>query len=74
MNGGEDTVEKARELVTNLVQQQLSSMTLCELYYVVARATDSEAEREKIEQSSSRNQSTQPIRQSCGKQVVVLAR
>lgn len=50
MNGDEDAVEKARELETDLVQQRLSSMTLFELYYGVARATDSEAEREKIEQ------------------------
>ena len=50
MNGDEDAVEKARELESDLVQQRLSSMTLFELYYGVARATDSEAEREKIEQ------------------------
>ncbi|WP_310921767.1 type II toxin-antitoxin system VapC family toxin [Haloarcula saliterrae] len=50
MNGDEDAVEKARELETDFVQQRLSSMTLFELYYGVARATDSEAEREKIEQ------------------------
>ena len=50
MNGDEDAVAKARESETELVQQRLSSMTLFELYYGVARATDSEAEREKIEQ------------------------
>jgi len=50
MNGDEAAVEKARELETDLVQQRLSSMTLFELYCGVARATDSEAEREKIEQ------------------------
>ncbi|MFC5133712.1 MULTISPECIES: type II toxin-antitoxin system VapC family toxin [Haloferacaceae] len=49
MNGDEDAVEKARELETELVQQRLSSMTLFELYYGIARATESEAEREKVE-------------------------
>jgi tRNA(fMet)-specific endonuclease VapC len=49
MNGDEDAVKKARELETDLVQQRLSSMTLFELYYGVARATPSETEREKVE-------------------------
>ena len=49
MNGDEGAVEKARELETDLVQQRLSSMTLFELYYGVARAMGSEAEREKVE-------------------------
>jgi tRNA(fMet)-specific endonuclease VapC len=49
MNGDEDAVEKARELETDLVQQRLSSMTLFELTYGIARAVDSEAEREKVE-------------------------
>lgn len=49
MNGDEGAVEKAQELEKNLVQQRLSSMTLLELYYGVARATDSETERETVE-------------------------
>ncbi|MFB6150454.1 MAG: type II toxin-antitoxin system VapC family toxin [Haloarculaceae archaeon] len=49
MNGEEGAVETARELEADLVQQRLSSMTLFELYYGVARATDSEAERETVE-------------------------
>jgi len=49
MNGDEDAVEKARELETDLVQQRLSSMTLFELYYGIARATDSGSERETVE-------------------------
>ncbi|WP_415380416.1 type II toxin-antitoxin system VapC family toxin [Halosimplex sp. TS25] len=50
MDGDEDAVEKARELERDLVQQRLSSMTLFELYYGIARATDSTTEREKVEQ------------------------
>ena len=50
MNGNADAVAKARELETNLVQQRLSAMTLFELYYGVARATDSAAERETVEE------------------------
>lgn len=50
MNGDADAVAKARELETNLVQQRLSAMTLFELYYGVARATDSAAERETVEE------------------------
>jgi predicted nucleic acid-binding protein len=34
----------------NLVQQRLSSMTLFELTYGIARATESETERENVEQ------------------------
>jgi hypothetical protein len=49
MNGDEGAVEKARALEANLVQQRLSSMTLFELFYGVARVADSEAEREKVE-------------------------
>lgn len=49
MNGDEDAVEKARTLENNLIQQRISSMTLFELYYGIARAIDSEAEREKVE-------------------------
>jgi hypothetical protein len=49
MNGDDGAVEKARELETNLIQQRLSAMTLFELYYGAARSTQSEAEREKIE-------------------------
>lgn len=49
MNGDADAVEKARELEANLVQQRLSAMTLFELYYGVARATDSAAERKTVE-------------------------
>jgi len=49
MDGDESAVEKARELESDLVQQRLSAMTLFELYYGIARATDSEAEQEKIE-------------------------
>ena len=49
MHGDQDAVEKARRLETELVQQRISSMTLFELYYGVARASESEAERERIE-------------------------
>ena len=49
MDGDAEAIEKARELENNLVQQRLSSMTLFELYYGIARATSSEAEREKVE-------------------------
>lgn len=49
MDGDESAVEKARELESDLVQQRLSAMTLFELYYGIARATDSDAEREKVE-------------------------
>ena len=49
MDGDEGAVERARELESDLVQQRLSAMTLFELYYGIARATDSEAEWEKVE-------------------------
>jgi len=49
MNGDEGAVEKARQMERDLVQQRLSSMTLFELYYGVARANQSEQERRKIE-------------------------
>ncbi|GAB3411000.1 hypothetical protein GCM10027435_02140 [Haloparvum alkalitolerans] len=49
MDGDEAAVEKARELERDLVQQRLSSMTLFELSYGIARATRSESEREKVE-------------------------
>lgn len=49
MNGDEAAVEKARELETTLVQQRVSAMTLFELTYGIARATDSAAERENVE-------------------------
>ena len=48
MDGDEGAVEKARKLESDLVQQRLSAMTLFELYYGIARATDSEAEGKKI--------------------------
>lgn len=49
MNGDEAAVEKAKELERDLVQQRLSSMTLFELYYGVARSELSGAERERVE-------------------------
>jgi predicted nucleic acid-binding protein len=49
MSGDEGAVRKAREIENELVQQRLSSMTLFELYYGVARATESESERETVE-------------------------
>lgn len=49
MNGDDGAVDKARELERDLVQQRLSSMTLFELYYGVARASDSPDERERVE-------------------------
>jgi len=49
MNGDEAAVAKAQELEADLVQQRISSMTLFELYYGIARATDSESERETVE-------------------------
>lgn len=50
MNGDDGAVETARELESNLVQQRLSAMTLFELYYGVARADDSAAERRTVEE------------------------
>ena len=49
MNGDGDAVAHARQLEVNLVQQRLSSMTLFELYYGVARADTSETERDRVE-------------------------
>jgi predicted nucleic acid-binding protein len=49
MNGDDAAVEKARELERDLVQQRLSAMTLFELYYGIARAADSETQRETVE-------------------------
>jgi hypothetical protein len=49
MNGDEQAVEKARKLERDLVQQRLSSMTLFELYYGVARSDQSDEERRKVE-------------------------
>jgi predicted nucleic acid-binding protein len=48
MNGDDGAVRKARELERDLVQQRLSSMTLFELYYGVARANNSPDERERV--------------------------
>lgn len=50
MRGDDDAVEKATELETDLVQQRISTMTLFELYYGVARSNQSEAEQETIEE------------------------
>ncbi|WP_256335678.1 type II toxin-antitoxin system VapC family toxin [Halopenitus persicus] len=50
MNGDEDAIKKAEKLENDLVQQRLSSMTLFELYYGIARASTTETEREKVEQ------------------------
>ncbi|QHS18335.1 type II toxin-antitoxin system VapC family toxin [haloarchaeon 3A1-DGR] len=50
MNGDEDAIKKAEKLENDLVQQRLSSMTLFELYYGIARASNTETEREKMEQ------------------------
>jgi len=49
MNGETEAVEKAKELEEDLVQQRLSSMTLFELYYGISRATQSDTERERVE-------------------------
>lgn len=49
MRGDEDAVAKARDLEENLVQQRLSSMTLFELYYGVARSTQLADERQTVE-------------------------
>jgi tRNA(fMet)-specific endonuclease VapC len=49
MNGDDEAIEKAEELEQDLVQQRLSSMTLFELYYGVARSGQPERERETIE-------------------------
>ncbi|WP_144903960.1 type II toxin-antitoxin system VapC family toxin [Halobellus captivus] len=50
MNGDEGAIEKAREVERDLVQQRISSMTLFELYYGVARAMDTESERNTVEE------------------------
>lgn len=50
MNGDEGAVEKAREMEADLVQQRISSMTLFELYYGISRASESESERETVEE------------------------
>lgn len=42
-------MQKARTLERDLVQQRLSAMTLFELYYGIARAVESEPERENVE-------------------------
>lgn len=49
MNGDRHAVEKAEQLEADLVQQRLSSMSLFELFYGIARASDSETERERVE-------------------------
>lgn len=49
LRGDSGAIATARELEENLVQQRLSSMTLFELYYGVARSNQSEREREKVE-------------------------
>lgn len=49
MNGDEEAVETARTLEADLVQQRLSSMTLFELYYGVARSLQSADERASVE-------------------------
>lgn len=49
MDGEKGAVEKARELENDLVQQRISSMTLFELYYGIARASRSDEERARVE-------------------------
>lgn len=49
MDGDEAAVETARELERDLVQQRLSTMTVFELYYGIARAARSTTERETVE-------------------------
>ncbi|MFB6163361.1 MAG: type II toxin-antitoxin system VapC family toxin [Halococcoides sp.] len=49
MNGDDDAIDTAREMERDRVQQRLSAMTLFELYYGIARAADSESERETVE-------------------------
>lgn len=53
MNGDAGAVAKAEELERDLVQQRLSSMTLFELHYGVARSTESSREREIVEETLS---------------------
>jgi predicted nucleic acid-binding protein len=47
-SGNKDAVAKAQTLEANPVQQRLSAVSLFELYYGVARATDSAAERSTV--------------------------
>lgn len=49
MNGDPDAVEKAQQLEADLIQQHISAMTLFELSYGVARATDADDERDAVE-------------------------
>lgn len=49
MDGETAAVETARQLEADLVQQRLSSMTLFELYYGIARAAETDDERERVE-------------------------
>lgn len=49
MRGDDGAVEKARAMEQDLVQQRVSSMTLFELYYGVARSNQPESERETVE-------------------------
>ncbi|WP_254861894.1 type II toxin-antitoxin system VapC family toxin [Halovivax gelatinilyticus] len=49
MHGDDDAVEMAETIESDLRQQRVSSMTLFELYYGVARSTRSDAERKRIE-------------------------
>ncbi|WP_255196480.1 type II toxin-antitoxin system VapC family toxin [Halorarius litoreus] len=70
MNGDDGAVEKATELERDLVQQRLSSITLFELYYGVARAEQSENEREKIERvlaSKPVHPADSPVMQKAGR-------
>ena len=50
MRGDDDAVEKARTMEATLVQQRVSSMTLFELYYGVARSNQPESERKLVEE------------------------
>lgn len=48
MRGNPDAVKKAEELERDMVQQRLSSITIFELYYGVARSVNSTREKERI--------------------------
>ena len=50
MRGDDDAVETARRLEADLVQQRVSSMTLFELYYGLARANRPDEERSDVEE------------------------
>ena len=50
MRGDEGAVEKATEIEAQLRQQRVSSMTLFELYYGVARSNQPEQERSIVEE------------------------